>query len=192
MDFLTYMKLGGKADRTLDQYEHDLARGCLIYPTTSLAEWGDTEMMHVAASFKDKERRVRVAAWRRFFKWAIQQGLVDRNPCDRLPEMKAQPQQFIDTFSDAEIAVLTSLPIRDGALMQLLFDTGLRKIEARNFKLLHLRGSEVVVFKGKGGKDRVIPATSEVVRAVNELALVDGVHDFDHLWYCRPGGGEYI
>ena len=148
-------------------------------------------MLHVAASFKDKERRVRVAAWRSFFKWAIKQRLVDRNPCDSLPEMKAQPQGFIDTFSDAEIAALTGLPIRDGALMQLLIDEGLRKADARHFKLFNLRGSDLVILKGKGRKDRIIPAT-RVVQKVNELALLDGINEQDHLWYSRPGGGSKI
>ena len=192
VEFLTYKRLGGKADRTLEQYEHDLARGCLLYPEVSLKQWGDTEMLHVAASFKDKERRVRVAAWRSFFKWAIKQRLVDRNPCDSLPEMKAQPQGFIDTFSDAEIAALTGLPIRDGALMQLLIDEGLRKADARHFKLFNLRGSEVVILKGKGRKDRIIPASNSVVQKVNELALLDGINEQDHLWYSRPGGGSKI
>jgi integrase len=32
----------------------------------------------------------------------------------------------------------TNLPIRDGVLMQLLFDIGLRKSEARNLRLQHL------------------------------------------------------
>ena len=191
-EFLTYMKLGGKADRTIEQYRHDLARGCLLYPEVSLKEWGDTEMLHLAASFKDKERRTRVAAWRSFFRWALKQGLVERNPCDRLPEMKAQPQRFIDVFSDEEIAVLTALPVRDSALMQVLFDGGLRKSEAINFKLLHLRGSELVILNGKGSKDRVVPASSEVVQAVNELALLEGLDEPDYLWYCRPGGGQVI
>ena len=106
--------------------------------------------------------------------------------------MKAEPQGFIDTFSDAEIDVLTGLPVRDGALMRILFDGGLRKSEARNLKLLHLRGSELVILKGKGGKDRIVPATSALVRSVNELALLDGVNEPDYLWYCRPGGGSMI
>ena len=40
VEFLTYMKLGGKAERTLEQYEHDLARGCLLYPEVSLKAMG--------------------------------------------------------------------------------------------------------------------------------------------------------
>lgn len=232
-DFLAWKRTGRAAERTLDQYERDLARGCLMFPNHGLAEFGTSELLHVSASFKDGERRVRVAAWKSFFKWALRMGLIESNPADRLPDIKAEPQKFIDTFSDEEIAVLTALPVRDGALMQLLFDGGLRKAEARNFRLLHLRvrtlsergvatnavgskrdssehvdpvpgvpGSalaprsesvaEIVILKGKGGKDRVLPASRDVVRKVNELALLDGLHAQDHLWYSRPGGGKVL
>ena len=192
VDFLAWKKTGNAAPRTLDQYERDLARGCLMFPAVPLEAFGDSEMQHVAASFQPKERRVRVAAWRSFFRWALRYGLVDRNPVDRLPDLRSEPQRFIDVFSDEEIAVLTSLPVRDGALMQLLFDAGLRKSEARHFKLIHLRGAEVVILRGKGGKDRVLPASPDVVSKVNELALLDGVNPQDYLWWSRPGGGKHI
>jgi integrase len=185
--------MGGAAARTLDQYERDLARGCLMFPNHGLEEFGDSEMLHVAGAFHDKERRVRVAAWRSFFRWALQLRRITVNPADVLPEMRQAPQRVIDTFSDEEVAILEELPNRDGALMQLLFDAGLRKGEARNFRLMHLRPvGEVVVLKGKGGKDRVIPATSVLSQRVNELAVIEGMKAKDYLWYSRPGGGSKI
>lgn len=192
VEFLAWMRTGDIAERTLDTYERALSRGALLFPKVPLEEWGDSEMAFTASAFSTKQRRTRVAAWRSFFKWAIQQRRIDRNPCDSLRSMKTPPQHDVDVFSDPEIELLTSLPVRDGALMQILFDAGLRKSEAINLRLLHLRGSQLVVLKGKGSKDRLIPASSEVVQKVNELALLDGVNEPDHLWYCRPGGGQVI
>jgi len=196
VDFLAWKELGGAAERTLDQYERDLARGCLMYPDVSLEEFGDSQMLHVAATFKGPERRVRVAAWRSFFKWALRTRRVSVHPTDALPEMRQPPPRVIDTFSDEEMSVLEDLPLRDGALMQLLFDAGLRKAEARHFRLMHLRPSpppgQVVVLKGKGGKDRVIGATLALSQRVNELAVIEGLAAQDHLWYMRPGGGSKV
>jgi integrase len=196
VDFLAWKKMGGAAARTLEQYERDLARGCLMFPNHGLEEFGDSEMLHVAAAFKDGERRYRCAAWKSFYKWALRTRRVTVNPTDVLPEMAQAKQKVIDVFTDEEISILEDLPIRDGALMQLLFDSGLRKAEARNFRLLHLRANpapgEVVVLKGKGGKDRVIPATLAVSQRVNELAVLDGLRPSDFLWYTRPGGGSKI
>jgi integrase/recombinase XerC len=122
----------------------------------------------------------------------MRMGLIERNPVDRLPDIKQEPQKFIDVFSDEEILLLTDLSVRDGALMQLLFDAGLRKSEARNFRLAHLRVDQIVVLKGKGNKDRVLPATPDVLQKVNELVLVDGLNGKDYLWYSRPGGGSRV
>lgn len=192
VEFLAWMRTGDIAERTLDTYERALSRGALMFPKVPLEQWGDSEMAFVAGAFSTKQRRTRVAAWRSFFRWAIQMRRIDRNPCDSLRQMKTPPQHDVDVFSDAEISLLTALPVRDGALMQILFDAGLRKSEAIHLRLLHLRGSQLVILKGKGSKDRLIPASSEVVQAVNELALLDGVNEQDHLWYCRPGGGTVV
>ena len=196
VDFLAWLELGGAAARTLDQYERDLARGALMFPSTDIGNWTDAELLHVARSFKPAERRVRVAAWRSFFRWARQTKRVHENPTETLPTIKRTPQRVIDTFSEAEVALLEALPVRDGALMQLLFDAGLRKGEARAFRLMHLRPDpipgEIVVLQGKGGKDRVIPATLAVSQRLNELAILEGLAPREHLWYSRPGGGSRL
>jgi integrase len=190
-DFLAWLELGGAASRTLDQYERDLSRGALMFPEKAIAEWTDAELLHVAKSFKPAERRVRVAAWRSFFKWARQTRRISENPTETLPTIKQTPRRVIDVFSDEEIAVLCELPIRDGALMQLLFDVGLRKGEARQLRLMHV-SDDVRILRGKGGKDRVVPATAIVSQRVNELAILDGLSPRDFLWYSRPGGGDTI
>jgi hypothetical protein len=69
-DFLAWLELGGASTRTLDQYERDLSRGCLMFPDLPIDDWSDGELLHVARSFSPKQRRVRVAAYRSFFKWA--------------------------------------------------------------------------------------------------------------------------
>lgn len=194
--FIAWFELGGAAPRSVDQYERDLARGALLYPLTPISEWTGDMLLHVAKRFKPAERRTRMAAYQSFYSWARQTQRVLVKPTEELPTFKRPPQKFIDTFTDEEVGLLEDLPIRDGALMQLLFDAGLRKGEARHFRLMHLRHSpapgEVVVLKGKGGKDRVIPATMAVAQRVNELAVIEGLSSKDHLWYTRPGGGSKI
>lgn len=184
IDFLAWAETGGMMETTLDQYERDLARGAQMYPNTPLEDWTDAQMLQVAKQFKPAERRVRVAAWRSFFKWGLGSRKITLNPCDALPKMAQPKRKDIDVFSDEEIEVLCDLPLRDGALMQLLLDSGLRKGEARRFRLQHLRDRHVIVLGGKGGQDRKIPASAAVVARINELALLDGINRQDHLWYA--------
>src|SRR5215211_9244018 len=64
-------------------------------------------------------------------------GKVDRNPMDRIPRAPQPPGRYIEVFTDAEIATLTSLGTRDGTLMAVLFDAGLWKAEARRLRAEH-------------------------------------------------------
>lgn len=190
VDFLAWCELRPMAARTLDQYERDLARGALMFPGKGAAELTDQDALHIARSFSPGERRVRVAAWRSFYKWALLSRLTERNPFDALPTIKRKPQQAIDTFTDAEVEALAGLPIVDGALMALLFDAGLRKADARNLQLRHYRADvgNLALLRGKGGKDRLVPTSQRVVRTLNELALLEGLDADDHLWYSVQAG----
>lgn len=194
--FLAWFELGGAAARTLDQYERDLSRGCKMYPHTRLEEWGETELLHVARSFRPKERKPRMAAYRSFFKWARTSRRIQYNPCEILPAFKQQKQRAPDIFNDAEIVALTGLPIRDAALMQLMFDAGPRRGDCLQFRFRHWRQDAapehpyglLAFLGGKGGKDRVVPATEAVARKLSEIAILDGLGPNDFLWYMRPGG----
>jgi integrase len=200
VQWLTWMELGGAKASTLDQYERDLSRGCLMYPSKGLGEFGDDDMLQVARAFKPAERRTRVAAWRSFFRWAVRRRLVVVNPCDALPTIKRAQQKVYDLFTDAEIATLCGLPARDGALLTIMFETGARKGDCRAFQLKHWRADatsdlpygSVAFLAGKGGKDRLLPATEATSRALADVELLDGLDRNDYLWYTRPGGGKTI
>lgn len=184
-DFLAWKKLGGAAERTLDQYERDLARGCMMFPELGLGEFGDSEMIHVAGAYKEKERRVRVAAWRSFFKWALGTRQITVNPTDVLPEFKRQPQPIIDVFTDAEVESLLALDVVDAAPMGVLLLGGLRKAEARQLALRHCDPDTgyIAILKGKGRKDRLVPMTARLRSLLSDLILMERLERTDHIFY---------
>lgn len=195
--WLSWMELGGAADRTLDQYERDLAKLCKQYPTRKLAEITDADLSATLKTFPKGSRRVRKAAYDSFFKWAIRTRRIEKNPCDFLPQVKRTPQRYIDTFTDAEVDDLTTLPFVDGALMLILAEAGLRKAEARALQVRRVKldvgeHGELVVIRGKGGKDRVVPIGQRLHDALAELLLLEPMEPQDFLWYSRPGGGHSI
>lgn len=184
-DFLAWMELGGASPRTLDQYERDLAKGALMFPDVQLAEWSDAELLHVAKRFKAGERRVRVAAWRSFLKWAVRTRRIDKNPADLLPDMRRPKPKVPRIFTDAEIELLLALDVVDAAPLAILLDAGLRKSEARHLRLRDCQPEtgQVIVVEGKGGKDRIVPMSARLRALLADLAMLEGLAATDHIFY---------
>jgi integrase len=184
-DFLAWKRVNGAAERTLDQYERDLARGCLLYPERTLETVESADILQVLLLFPAPSRHRARAAWSSFFKWAYLWELIERNPIDRVPQIASEPQRYIETFRDAEVEALISLPLRDGALMAILLDAGLRRSEACNLQLRRcdLERAQLVVIEGKGAKDRVVPMSPRLISLVADLAVTEGLGDETYLWY---------
>ena len=56
-----------------------------------------------------------------------------------------------------------ALGLRDRAILELLYSTGIRKRELANLTAgeFRLESHELLILSGKGGKDRVVPAGGE-------------------------------
>lgn len=184
-DFLAWMELGGSSPRTLDQYERDLSRGALMFPDKALVDLTDGDLFHIAKRFKPLERRVRMAAWRSFFKWAKRTRRTSFDPTEALPDMRAPRQKVIDVFSPAEVDALLELDVVDAAPLGVLLEAGLRKAEARalRFRHCHPESGQVLVLNGKGGRDRIIPMSLRLTSLLSELSLTEGLDERDHIFY---------
>lgn len=103
---------------------------------------------------------------------------------------KSRPK---DIFSEAEIALLEGLPTPDGQLFTLLFGSGLRRGEARHLRRDHinLNRARLIVYGGKGGKDRIIPLRPSVLAAIADLDLFERLSPEDYLWYTMRGPHRY-
>jgi site-specific recombinase XerD len=190
-DFLAWKKLDGAAERTLDQYERDLARACALYPDRTLQTLTSEDILHVVTVFPPRSQKRARAALASMFRWAVLWGKVDRNPMDRIPTARQQPGRYVEVFTDAEAAALTSLPeLRDRTLMAVLLDAGLREGEARHLQAGRclLEERKLVVIQAKGGKDRVVPLTERLGASLADLFLLEGVDPEDFLWYAKPAG----
>jgi integrase/recombinase XerD len=188
-EFLAWKRLDGAAERTLDQYERDLSRACVLYPDRTIETLTSADLVHVVASFPQRSQKRARAAFASMYRWAVLWEKVDRNPLDRVPRPIQPPGRYVEVFTGAEVAALTSLDLRDAALMAVLFDAGLRKAEARHLQQRHclLEQRQLVVVGGKGGKDRVVPMTGRLAGLLADLALTDGLDPDDYVWYSLRG-----
>jgi integrase/recombinase XerD len=104
-----------------------------------------------------------VMAW---FKWLTREGHLLSNPAADLDVPKSARQLPKHLMSIAEVeSVINGTPthtlsgIRDRAILEVLYSSGIRRAELMRLKLFHVdteRGT-LMVRQGKGRKDRLIP-----------------------------------
>jgi len=115
----------------------------------------------------------KLAAIRSFFRCMVELGEIASNPADLLPAPK-QPERLPRTLKADEVAALlnripatTPLELRDRAMFELAYSSGLRAEELVNLDLESIEfDAETVRVEGKGGKTRFVPVGEPALRSV--------------------------
>ena len=189
-EWLDWRELEGKAPRTLEDSERITAALLRANMGKTLAELTEADLSAFLRDVPTASRRKVRSHLAALFGWAYRMDRIERNPLDRVPSFPRVPQRVVPTFSDGEIAALEELPTPDGPLFSILFDAGLRASECRALQVKHVvfDRSYIVILKGKGRKDRVIPMTRRLASRLADWFLFDALEREDYLWYSRPGG----
>jgi integrase/recombinase XerC len=168
------------ADNTLIAYRRDL-EDFVRFVDHSLGDRavdpGEVEPAHIRAWLGSRpaakaSRARRLAALRSFFRHLVRQGVLTANPAALVdaPRTDKKAPAFLtvdEMFHLLETPDLgTVLGLRDRALLELLYSSGLRRAELCGLDLpdLDLTGRLVRVL-GKGGKERLVPVGSRAVDA---------------------------
>jgi integrase len=187
--WIDYLDLEGKAARTLYAYERHLAPLLRRHPGKTVTEFTSDDVNHELRMVPPRSRYIPRSVYHSFFEWLLDDGRIQATPFAgrKVPKMTAGHRRPKDIFSPADIALLEACPIPDGPLFTVLFGTGIRKAEARHLKWGHvdLNRLRLVVYSGKGDKDRIIPFTLDVARALADLALLERLEPADHVWHRR-------
>lgn len=189
--FLAWFDLGGASPISVENYERALACVCRMYPNTPIDEITDIQLGQVFRRFPARSRRVRVAPYKQFFKWARQTRRIVENPMELVPEIKKPPRRKPEVFSDAEVEALLELDVVDAAPLAVMFDAGLRRAECCALRLRDCQPASwlegpafVKVIAGKGDKDRRIPMTARLRSLLADLMVVEGLSRDDHIFYA--------
>lgn len=103
---------------------------------------------------------------RTFFKWMVRQSYLLSNPAADLDLPRTDGRLPRDILTVEEVERIMTQPnidtpkgLRDRAILEVVYSTGLRRMEIRNLKIddVQLDCGVVFVRKGKGRKDRVVP-----------------------------------
>lgn len=136
-----------------------------------------------------------------FFKWLNKENHILYNPASEFELPKVPKHLPKDFFSYEEIDLILNqtqiygdLGIRDRAIIETFYSSGIRRMELVNLKLqdADLKRGTLVVFEGKFQKDRVVPlgdrACHWIDRYLNDVrpSLIKG-DDNGHLFLTEKG-----
>lgn len=165
----------GLADSTLVAYRLDLSLyATWLFLTHQLALLASLEH-HLQAYFAERHGQTkatsanrRLAVFKRFFRWALRERLLQADPTLRMLPAK-QALRVPKTLGESQVDALLSAPdvttdlgLRDRAMLELMYASGLRVSELVNLKTLHVALNEGVLrIMGKGSKERLVPFGEE-------------------------------
>jgi integrase/recombinase XerD len=167
----------GLSKNTLSAYRRDLTLFAHWLEldserTKSVYQVVEADLTAYMASKRDDKASTanrRLTVFKRFYRHALRQHLVEQDPCLKLRAAK-QAQRFPKVLSEEQITALLSTPdtnqalgLRDRTMLELMYASGLRVSEIVSLKTVALGLNEGVVrvVNGKGGKERLVPFGTE-------------------------------
>lgn len=170
----------GLSDNTLSAYRSDLAKFEQFLNTQdiSLASVQSLDIVAYQAKLAQLKRaktttaRI-ISSLRRFFDYLQQAKLVEQNPMAKISQPKLD-KKVPDSMSQQQVEQLLEAPdeqvlieLRDKAMLELLYATGLRVTELVSLSMEQLSLEQGVIrVIGKGNKERLVPMGEQAIDCI--------------------------
>ena len=184
--FIAHLVQRNLSPHTRENYARDLGTLKSFCEKQKLTDWGVLDVHHVRAFVSQRHRQGLapkslqrlLASIRSFYEFLQEEGAAKKNPAEGVRAPKA-PKRLPDTLDADQMARLLQIPgddpetVRDRALMELLYSSGLRLAELISIDLTDIDLSQgLVTVTGKGRKTRVVPVGREALKAVRDWLKV--------------------
>jgi integrase/recombinase XerD len=192
--FFEWMRVKNYSERTVENRQHYLERF-----TVWCIERGITQPAEVTKALLERYQRhlyhyrkengqpltfgsqfTHLVPVRAFFKWCARQNHTLYNPAGELemPRLEKRLPRHVLTASESDRVlnqanVTDPLGLRDRAILETFYSTGMRRRELSGLKLydLDIERGTVMVRQGKGKKDRMIPIGSRALAWIDKYVL---------------------
>ena len=164
----------GLSKNTLESYRADLSQfnTWLVKNKSELLTANQAEIQqYLAVKFpQSKPRSISrlIASMRRFYRYALRENLISTDPTLQIESPKL-PRSLPKSLNEQEVEDLLNAPnisdsigLRDRAMLELLYASGLRVTELVSIKVNEVSTQDGVVrVTGKGSKTRLVPMGEE-------------------------------
>jgi len=187
--FIDYLKHErGLSERTVEAYQRDLLQLQRELERQDITDLDRVSEHTIRALIARRHRQGQgsrslqrlLSAIRSFYRWLMKEGLAEHNPAVSVKAPKAARKLPVTLDADAvtrllEIKEKSPLALRDRAIMELIYSSGLRLSELAGLNWTELDfNSGLVTVTGKGNKTRMVPLGSYAASALLEWRKVRG------------------
>jgi integrase/recombinase XerC len=182
-NFFVYLKNErGLSARTLKAYQRDLDQLLQFLESEEIDRPEQVTQHHIRALIAQRHRQGLsgkslqrlLSAIRSLFRWMLREGLAEHNPATPVRAPKS-PRHLPATLDADTIGQLLDIPcdtplaIRDKAIMELFYSSGLRLSELATLRWEQVDlPSGMVTVTGKGNRSRMVPVGRIAVEALLE------------------------
>lgn len=167
---------------TVAAYRNDLGQFLDRLAAHDVSSWNDVLREHVVDFLRWLEERGyavstiarKVAAVRSFFHFLVEQGILQRNPSEtvtppQVPRRRPRPLSVEEVTRLLEAVRGGKVPktLRDRALLELLYATGMRVSEVIGLRVHQLDLERMSLrLTGRGSEERLLPLTARAAQAL--------------------------
>lgn len=170
----------GLSKNTLSAYRSDLLQFCKFIQSINLLL---VEQSHIqrylahclAQGVKGSSSARVLSTLRRFYRYQVRENKITEDPCAQVSSPKLG-RPLPKSLSEDEVDALLEAPdtnralgLRDRAMLETLYATGLRVSELVSLKLLEINiQAGVIRIIGKGNKERLVPLGQEALQWIEQ------------------------
>ena len=185
-DFLAYLETVKQlSNNTTNSYRRDLDKFSDFLSDSDIESWQEVKESEVR-SYVNKERRRglsprsiqrTLSSYRSFFNYLLQERVIDKSPAENISSPKSP--SLLPKAMDADLVqrLLDFKPegmfeVRDKAMAELLYSSGLRLSELCDLDLISLDIKERICrVIGKGKKTRDVPVGKKAIQSIRDWML---------------------
>jgi integrase/recombinase XerC len=181
-DFIGFLQREKRySPHTLTGYRRDLRNLHDWLQQQKITQWNEVTHKQIrrfiaqrhALGIQGRSLQRQLSAIRAFYRYMQRTGKATTNPAEDIPTPK-QAQRLPKSLDIESLERLLNIPgdepltLRDRAIMELFYSSGLRlaEIAALNLADLDLLGGLVDIKKGKGSKQRLVPVGTKAKEAI--------------------------
>jgi integrase/recombinase XerD len=170
----------GLSKNTLSSYRRDLEQFAVFLRKTPLEKASEADLFAFLAARRGRSSSAArlLSSLKRFYGWCLRERRIGADPTLKIDPPKRAPR-FPKILSESDVEALlgapdveTPLGMRDRAMFEVLYASGLRVSELVGLKVFEVNlDAGVLRVLGKGSKERLVPLGEEAVYWVKRFIV---------------------